>query len=171
MLTERPSSRSWVQWLRVSATNTEVEYMVGTFDAVALAAADAIRQAGKANQIQVGGFDADAPNLELVRNGEIQKFDVTSRTSEPGWAAIDAAARIVNGEAVPPVTPVTTQAQGPGSATEQGQGAPLFLQRLPTHGRADSPSILVPSASNASTPRYEVPVGQVIVSTLRRRPL
>ncbi|HVY95961.1 MAG TPA: sugar ABC transporter substrate-binding protein [Solirubrobacterales bacterium] len=89
-------------------SNTEVEYMVGTFDAVALTAADAIRQAGKATEIKVGGFDADAPNLELIRDEEIQAFDVTSGTTEPGWSAIDAAARVINGEAVPPVTPVTT---------------------------------------------------------------
>jgi ribose transport system substrate-binding protein len=89
-------------------SNTEVEYMVGTFDAVSLAAAEAIRQAGKTEQIQVGGFDANAPNLELIGNEEIQKFDVTSGTTEPGWAGIDAAARVMNGEKVPPSTPVTT---------------------------------------------------------------
>jgi ribose transport system substrate-binding protein len=89
-------------------SNTEVEYMVGTFDAVSLAAAEAIRQAGKTEQIQVGGFDANAPNLELIANDEIQKFDVTSGTTEPGWAGIDAAARVINGEKLPPSTPVTT---------------------------------------------------------------
>jgi len=89
-------------------SNSEVEYMVGTFDAAALAAAEAIRQAGKTEQIQVGGFDANTPNLELIRNGEIQKFDVTTGTTEPGWAGIDAAARVINGEQVPPATPVTS---------------------------------------------------------------
>lgn len=89
-------------------SNPDVEYMVGTFDAVALAAADAIRQAGKSEEIKVGGFDADAPNLELIREEEIQAFDVTSGTTEPGWVAMNQAARVINGEAVPPVTPVTT---------------------------------------------------------------
>jgi len=89
-------------------SNTEVEYIVGTFDAVSLAAAEAIRQAGKTEQIQVGGFDANGPNLEMIRNGEIQKFDVTSGTTEPGWVAADAAARVINGEKLEPSTPVTT---------------------------------------------------------------
>lgn len=89
-------------------SNPDADYMVGTFDAVALAAADAIRQAGKTTEIKVGGFDADAPNLELIRNEEIQAFDVTSGTTEPGWVAINAAARVIAGEEVPPVTPVTT---------------------------------------------------------------
>ncbi|MBS1676709.1 MAG: sugar ABC transporter substrate-binding protein [Actinobacteria bacterium] len=89
-------------------SNTEIEYMVGTFDAVSLAAAEAIRQAGKTEQIQVGGFDANGPNLEMIRNEEIQKFDVTSGTTEPGWVAADAAARVINGEELEPSTPVTT---------------------------------------------------------------
>ncbi|HTT96091.1 MAG TPA: sugar ABC transporter substrate-binding protein [Solirubrobacterales bacterium] len=89
-------------------SNSEIEYMVGTFDAVSLAAAEAIRQAGKTEQIQVGGFDANGPNLEMIRNDEIQKFDVTSGTTEPGWVAADAAARVINGEELEPSTPVTT---------------------------------------------------------------
>jgi ribose transport system substrate-binding protein len=89
-------------------SNSEIEYMVGTFDAVSLAAAEAIRQAGKTEEIQVGGFDANGPNLEMIRNEEIQKFDVTSGTTEPGWVAADAAARVINGEELPPSTPVTT---------------------------------------------------------------
>lgn len=88
-------------------SNPDIEYIVGTFDAVANAAADAVRQAGKTNDIKVGGFDGDAPNLELIRNGEIQFIDVTTGQDEPGWVAIDAAARVINGEEVEPLSPVS----------------------------------------------------------------
>ncbi len=102
-------------------SNTEVEYMVGTFDAVSLAAAEAIRQAGKTDQIQVGGFDANGPNLEMIREGEIQKFDVTSGTTEPGWVAADAAARVINGEKLEPSTPVTTVMVTSGNIEQIGE--------------------------------------------------
>lgn len=84
-------------------SNPDLTYIVGTFDAVALAATDAIRQAGKTDKIKVAGFDADAPNLELVRKGEIQVADITTGSTEPGWAAADAAARAIAGEDLPPV--------------------------------------------------------------------
>ena len=81
----------------------DVTYIVGTFDAVALAATDAIRQAGKTDAIKVAGFDADAPNLELVRKGDIQVADITTGSTEPGWAAADAAARAIAGQNLPPI--------------------------------------------------------------------
>jgi ribose transport system substrate-binding protein len=102
-------------------SNPDVTYMVGTFDAVALAAADAIRQAGKTEEIKVAGFDGDAPNLELIRNGEIQQVDITSGTTEPGWAAVDAAARVINGEEVPPVTNVSTVLASAANVEELGE--------------------------------------------------
>lgn len=89
-------------------SNPDIDYIVGTFDAVALAAADAVRQAGKEDEIRVAGFDADAPNLELVRAGDIQLADVTSGTTEPGYVAIDAAARYLAGEEVPEISEVTS---------------------------------------------------------------
>jgi ribose transport system substrate-binding protein len=84
-------------------TKPDVTYIVGTFDAVALAATDAIRQAGKSDAIKVAGFDADAPNLELIKKGDIQVADITTGSTEPGWAAADAAARAIAGNDLPPV--------------------------------------------------------------------
>jgi ribose transport system substrate-binding protein len=81
----------------------DVTYIVGTFDAVALAATDAIRQAGKTDSIKVAGFDADAPNLELIKKGDIQVADITTGSTEPGWAAADAAGRAIAGNDLPPV--------------------------------------------------------------------
>lgn len=84
-------------------TKPDLTYIVGTFDAVALAATDAIRQAGKSDAIKVAGFDADAPNLELVRKGDIQVADITTGSTEPGWAAADAAGRAIAGDDLPPI--------------------------------------------------------------------
>ena len=83
-------------------TKPDVTYIVGTFDAVALAASDAIRQAGKTDSIKVAGFDADAPNLELIKKGDIQVADITTGSTEPGWAAADAAGRAIAGNDLPP---------------------------------------------------------------------
>jgi ribose transport system substrate-binding protein len=90
--------------------NPNIDYIVGTFDAIALAATDAVRQAGKADQIKVLGFDGDAPNLALVKKGEIQIADVTTGAPEDGWAAADAAARAIAGKDLPPIVSVTTLA-------------------------------------------------------------
>jgi ribose transport system substrate-binding protein len=88
--------------------NPNLTYVVGTFDAVALAATVAIRQAGKTNSIKVAGFDGDAPDLQLVAKGDIQKWDDVTGGSEPGFAAVDAAARNAVGKKVPAVTNITS---------------------------------------------------------------
>jgi ribose transport system substrate-binding protein len=89
-------------------SNPNLTYVVGTFDAVALAATQAIRQAGKASSIKVAGFDGDAPDLQLVKNHDIQMWDDVTGGGEPGFAAVDAAARHAAGKPVPKVTNVTT---------------------------------------------------------------
>jgi ribose transport system substrate-binding protein len=88
-------------------SNPDIDYVVGTFDAVALVAADQVRQAGKADAIKVAGFDGNSPNLELMQNGDIQAADVATGGLEPGWVAADAAARILAGQEPRAVTPVT----------------------------------------------------------------
>lgn len=89
-------------------SNPDVTYIVGTFDFAALTAVDAIRQAGKSGQIKVLGYDGDAPNLDLVKKGDIQIADNTTGAGEDGWAAADAAARAMLGQKLKPSTPVTT---------------------------------------------------------------
>lgn len=98
----------------------DLDYIVGTFDAVALVAADAIRQAGKAEEIKVGGFDGNSPNLELIRNGDIQEADVATGGLEPGWVAVDAAARVLTGEELDPVTRVTNVLINPDNVDQVG---------------------------------------------------
>ncbi|HUA03963.1 MAG TPA: substrate-binding domain-containing protein [Solirubrobacteraceae bacterium] len=89
-------------------SNPNLTYVVGTFDAVALAATQAIRQAGKADSIKVAGFDGDAPDLQLVKEGSIQMWDDVTGGGEPGYAAVDAAARHAVNKQVPKVTDITT---------------------------------------------------------------
>ena len=89
-------------------THSSLTYIVGTFDAVALAATDAVREAGKSGQIKVLGYDGDAPDLALVKKGDIQIADDTTGAFEDGWAAADAAARAIAGKKVPPITSVTS---------------------------------------------------------------
>jgi ribose transport system substrate-binding protein len=88
-------------------SNPDINWIVATPDAAALASADAVRQAGKADAIKVGGFDADAPNLALIKKGDIIAADIRSGTDEPGWIAADAAARAIAGDTLPPVLPVS----------------------------------------------------------------
>jgi len=82
-------------------SNADATYVVATPDAAALAAVDAVRQSGK--QIKVAGFDGDAPNVALVKKGDIDAAEVTTGFAEDGWTAADAAARVIAGEKVPNV--------------------------------------------------------------------
>jgi ribose transport system substrate-binding protein len=88
-------------------SNPDINWIVATPDAAALAAADAIRQAGKADKIKVGGFDADAPNVALIEKGDIIAADIRSGTDEPGWIAADAAARAIQKKDLPDVLSVS----------------------------------------------------------------
>lgn len=101
-------------------SNPNVNYVVGTFDAVALVATDAIRQAGKTDKIKVGGFDGDAPNLALIAKGDIQAVDVVTGKPESGWTAADAAARAIAGEKLPDNLPVTSVVIDKTNAAEIG---------------------------------------------------
>jgi ribose transport system substrate-binding protein len=85
--------------------NPDVNYVAGTFDAVANIAVDAVRQSGRS--IKVAGFDADPANVQLVAKGDIQQWDITTGTGDPGWAAMDAAARVASGKTVPNVISVS----------------------------------------------------------------
>jgi ribose transport system substrate-binding protein len=94
-------------------------YVVGTFDAVSLAATDQIRQSGKS--IKVGGFDANAPNLALIAKSDIQVADVTTGSEDAGWAAVDAALRAVAGQKLPASTAVSTVLITPSNIAGIGQ--------------------------------------------------
>ena len=113
-------------------SNPDITYVVGTFDAAALAATDAIRQAGKTDKIRVAGFDGNEPNLQLVAKGDVQVADNMTGSQEPGWSAIDAAARVIAGEQVPPVLPLTSVIVTQENAAEIGsyEGPPNYQEQF-----------------------------------------
>lgn len=76
-------------------SNPDIDYIVGTYDGVALAAANAVRNAGKQDSVKVVGLDANIPNLELIKKDEIQVADSAQGSVEPGWTAADATARVL----------------------------------------------------------------------------
>jgi ribose transport system substrate-binding protein len=88
-------------------SDPNVDYMTGAFATAALSVADSVRQAGKAESVQVASYDGDAANLELMRKGEIIGAETTSGLSEDGWLTVNAAARVLAGEEVPPIVPGT----------------------------------------------------------------
>jgi ribose transport system substrate-binding protein len=63
-------------------------------------AADAIRQAGRIGQVFVASFNAEPPNLELLKKGDIAKFDITIGTPEISYVAMDLIVRDAAGSPV-----------------------------------------------------------------------
>jgi ribose transport system substrate-binding protein len=85
--------------------NPDLTWIVGVFDSAAAIANTQVAQAGKQDQISVGGMDADPANIEVMLKKGIQKLDVAFAFSESPWAAADAAARVYSGEDVPKSVP------------------------------------------------------------------
>jgi ribose transport system substrate-binding protein len=85
--------------------NPGLTWIVGVFDSAAAIANTQVAQAGKQDQISVGGMDADPANIEVMLKKGIQKLDVAFAFGETPWAAADAAARIYSGEDVPDSVP------------------------------------------------------------------
>jgi ABC-type sugar transport system substrate-binding protein len=76
--------------------NPSAEYAWVPYDAAATAVVQANQQAG-ASGVQIIGFDGNIPNIEYVENGE-QLATIGSPLEWTGWAAIDSANRLLNGE-------------------------------------------------------------------------
>lgn len=107
------------QALTVIQQNPDVDWYAGPNDGVASAVADAVRQSGRTD-VNIAGIYGWSPNMQLVRSGE-QALDVTHGRSEWGWTAIDAAARVLAGEEVPNVSPVTVVAYTEDNADNVGE--------------------------------------------------
>ncbi len=71
-------------------------------DTLALGAGEAIAEAGRAGEILVTGFDADADALVAIHQGRISAT-VRQSTQAIGRAAVDLAQRAASGERVPPL--------------------------------------------------------------------
>ena len=106
-------------------SNPSLNWVVSTPGFSGVMAADAVRQAGKADGISVGTFDGDEPTLALVRQGDIIKADVASGVYENGWTVVDAALRLKAGQTIPdsienPTQLLMTQDSAPKSGTYEG---------------------------------------------------
>jgi ribose transport system substrate-binding protein len=123
------------QQLQAKVTSDpDINYIIGTYDSVALAAANAVRNAGKSESIKVIGEDANIPNLELIKKGEIQVADAASASREPGWTTADATARVLSGVSVPHDVKTATMIITPNNITElpneEFQGAIEFEKQF-----------------------------------------
>jgi ribose transport system substrate-binding protein len=88
--------------------NPNVNWVVGVFDQPASIAVTEIQQAGLASKVKVAAMDGVPANVELVRKGQVQEFDLALCQQEDGWAAVDAAARLYSHVKVPFNIPVST---------------------------------------------------------------
>jgi ribose transport system substrate-binding protein len=88
--------------------NPDIDWIVGVFDAAASIAVTQVQQAGKQDQIQVAGMDADPPNIDLILKKDVQVFDLAFDFGASSWGAVDAAARLYSGQEVPGGVPANT---------------------------------------------------------------
>jgi ribose transport system substrate-binding protein len=82
--------------------NPDLNWMVGVFDEPATVLITQIEQAGKQDQIRVGANDGVPANIQMIRDGR-QAFDVAISQAENAWLAVDAAARLISGQEIPPI--------------------------------------------------------------------
>jgi len=75
----------------------EIKWIVADYDAEAIYIVPAVKQAGKANEVQVVGHDAVPQNLKWVQDGDVQTFDVGDPAGWGGWGGVDALARAILG--------------------------------------------------------------------------
>ncbi|HVY95640.1 MAG TPA: substrate-binding domain-containing protein [Solirubrobacterales bacterium] len=105
--------------------NPDLEWIVAAPGFAGSLAAASIREAGKSEQISVGTFDGEEPELELLRAKEIVKLDVLSGIYENGWAVVDLISRLLAGEPVPgnienPTQKALTQQNVPAEGSFEG---------------------------------------------------
>lgn len=80
--------------------NPGANWAVGPFDEVATYLTQGVQQSGKTSSVKVASLYGYSPNLQEVRSGG-QAIDIMQGKYEQGWAAVDAAARIMAGKPVP----------------------------------------------------------------------
>jgi ribose transport system substrate-binding protein len=92
-------------------SNPELNWIVGVFDQAASIAVTQVQQAGKQEQVSVAGMDGNPANVQLMLEGQVQKFDVDFDIGPVAWGGVDAAARIYSGQKVPGEVPNGLPAQ------------------------------------------------------------
>jgi ribose transport system substrate-binding protein len=93
--------------------NPNANWVVGVFDQPASIAVTKVQQAGLANKVKVAGMDGVPANLQLIRKGQVQVYDIAVSQQEDAWAAADAAARLYSGVKVPFSVPVSVYLMSP----------------------------------------------------------
>jgi ribose transport system substrate-binding protein len=68
-------------------------YVISPFDSNATFSAEGVRQAGKAGQVKVAGYEGDPQAVEAIRKGQIEAATIASPAEWMGWQAIDELAR------------------------------------------------------------------------------
>jgi ribose transport system substrate-binding protein len=103
-------------------SNPDTNYVVGGFDAIALIAANAVRETGNSEKVGVLGFDGDEPNLQALEKGEIIVADTLWGFGESGWLSADMLARVIAGETPPQNTDANLMLVEAGNQAEALQG-------------------------------------------------
>lgn len=106
-------------------SDQDLTWVVGSPGLAGTMAADAIRQASREDQISVGTFDGDEPEMALVRQDDIIKANVVSGVYENGWTVMDVILRLAAGQTIPdnisnPTTILFTQENAPAEGTYEG---------------------------------------------------
>jgi ribose transport system substrate-binding protein len=101
--------------------NPDLDWIVAAPGAAGSLAAASVREAGKTNEISIGTFDGEEPELELLRKEEIVKLDVLSGIFENGWCVVDLVSRHLAGKPVPGnIENPTQQVLDPSNVPDEG---------------------------------------------------
>jgi ribose transport system substrate-binding protein len=77
--------------------NPEANYIVSQYDSNAFFAGEGVRQAGKAGQVKVAGYEGDPQTLPAIKEGQ-QAATIADPAEWMGWQAIDEFVRALAGE-------------------------------------------------------------------------
>jgi ribose transport system substrate-binding protein len=84
-------------------SHPDVTYIYGAFDPPSAAMVTALQTAGLGKSVKLVGVLGNAQNLDFVRNGQVQVADAAYDNTYMGFAMVDQAIRLLNGEA--PIEP------------------------------------------------------------------
>jgi ribose transport system substrate-binding protein len=76
-----------------------IDWIYAPYDAAALFIGQGITSSGR-DDVKMVSFDANPPNLEMIKKGGPQVADITSPLEWMGWAAVDSINRHIAGETV-----------------------------------------------------------------------
>jgi ABC-type sugar transport system substrate-binding protein len=81
-------------------SHPEVNYVLGPFDPADVFVVNAIAQAGLGDRVKLVGELGDEQNLDFIRNKRVQVADCAIDNTYIGYAVIDQAIRVLNGQPV-----------------------------------------------------------------------